>query len=187
MWVGTEAARPGAVAENRGGIVAGDIFVGEKQAAHRGAVAEHREKIRGDANCADAFGIAVASEIVVGAEGDGGIFEAGVADLDVEILRGGKPILRDPEAGGAIPEDDELGGVLVGKRAEQKRAGDAEDGSIGADADGERQDCGYREAGIFGQGSERVAEVANQGVHREPGSFICWRFIELSVCGNCRD
>ena len=120
MRVGAEAARPGAVAENRGGIVAGDIFVGKKQATHCGAIAEHREKIRGDANCADAFGIAVAGEIVVRAEGDGGVFEAGVAILDVEILRGGKPILRDAEAGRAIPEDDELAGVFVGKRAQQE-------------------------------------------------------------------
>ena len=89
--------------------MAGDIFVGEKQAAHCGTVAEQREKIRGDANRADAFGVAVAGEIIVGAEGDGGVFEAGVVVLDVEILRGGKPILRDAEAGGAIPEDDELG------------------------------------------------------------------------------
>jgi hypothetical protein len=140
--VGAEAASPGAVAENRGGVVTGDIFVGKKQSAHCGAIAEQREKIRGDANCADAFGIAVAGEIVVGAESDGGVFEAGVAILDVEILRGGKPILSDAEAGGAVPEDDELAGVFVGKRAKQKRAGDAEDGSVGADADGERQDCG---------------------------------------------
>ena len=63
-------------------------------------------------------GIAVAGEIVVGAEGDGGIFEAGVVVLDVEILCRGKPILRDAEAGRTIPEDDELGCVFVGKRAE---------------------------------------------------------------------
>ena len=152
--------------------MAGDIFVGEKQASQRGAIAEQRKKIRGDANCADAFGVAVAGEIVVGAEGNGDIFEAGVAVLDVEILRGGKPILRDAEAGGAIPEDDELGGVFVGKRAQQKRAGDAEDGSVCADADGERQDGGDGEAGIFGECAECVAEVANQGVHREPEPFI---------------
>ena len=163
--------------------MAGDIFVGKKQAAHRGAIAEHRQKIRRDANRADAFGVAVASEIVVGAEGDGGIFEAGVAVLDVEILRGGKPILGDAEAGRAIPEDDEPAGVFIGKRAQQKRAGDAEDGSVGADADGERQDCGDGEAGIFGEGAECVAEVANQGVHREPELFICWRFIEPSALG----
>ena len=78
---------------------------------------------------------------------------------------GGKPILSDAETGRAVPEDDELAGVFVGKRAQKKRAGDAEDCSVRADADGEREDCGDRKAGIFGEGSERVAEVANQGIH----------------------
>ena len=74
-----------------------------------------------------------------------------------------------------------MGGVFVGERAQEKGAGDAEDRSVRADADGEGQDCGDGEAGIFREGSEGVAEVANEGVHREPGLFICWRFIEPSA------
>ena len=35
--------------------------------------------------------------------------------------------------------------------------------------------------GFLARAAEGVAEVANEGVHREPGLFICWRFIEPSA------
>ena len=78
-------------------------------------------------------------------------------------------------------------GVFIGKRTQQKRAGDAEDGSVGADADGEREDCGDGEAGIFGEGAECVAEVANQGIHRELEPFIADDSLAGCFGPSCRD
>jgi hypothetical protein len=91
-----------------------------------------------------------------------------MAVLDVEILRGGKPILRDAETRRAVPQDHESARIFIGEGAQQKRAGNAKEGSVRADADGERQNRGDREAGILRECSECVAKVANQAIHREP-------------------
>jgi len=102
-----------------------------------------------------------------------------------KYLRGGKPILGDAEAGRAIPEDDELGGVFVWKRAKQKRAGDAEDGSVSRRWPMARDKiAAIEKPGFFGRGlGARRRRVAKSGPFIE-SRFICGRFIEISVWGS---
>ena len=50
---------------------------------------------------------------------------------------------------------------------EEERAGDAEDGGVRADADGERKNYDTREAGIFQERAKGVAKILEKRVHGE--------------------
>lgn len=136
--IAAKSARPHAVGKDGGGGMAGKIFVGREQAAQSGMHAEHRKKIRRDADGADSFGVTLSSQVIVPADCDREVVEAVVARLDIEILGGRKPVLRNTEAWGTIPEDDQAVGIGVGKRAEQQGVCNAEYGGIRSDTDGER-------------------------------------------------
>ena len=58
---------------------AGAVIVGREQSAMTGTRAEHRQKPRRDADRADAFGLALAGEVVVAADGDRQRLESVVA------------------------------------------------------------------------------------------------------------
>jgi hypothetical protein len=68
-------------------------------------------------------------------------------------------------------EVHELLRARVGKGAEDDRIEDREDGRVGADADGERQCRGNREAGRSPQRADAEAHVARQVGHDLPPSF----------------
>jgi len=166
--VGTAAiaAGPGAVSEKRGGGLAGDVVFRGEDTAEGGVGTEHREEIGREANDADAFGRAIASEIFVATDGDGDLFESGVVALDVEILGGGEPVLCDVEAGGTVPENDEAIGIGEWERTEEQGVGDGEDGSVGTNADGQGEDSGENEAGGAAEIAKGDGEVlAESGEH----------------------
>ena len=86
---------------------------------------------------------------------------------DVEVLRGGKPVLGDAETGRRVPEDDLPIGVLVRQRPQQQRVRDAEDRGVGADANRERQDRDDGKSGGGEQRANRVAKVLRERAHAE--------------------
>jgi hypothetical protein len=55
--------------------------------------------------------------------------------------------------------------VGIRQRLEQQRVDDAEDGGVGADADGERDDDHQRQRGGAPQSPDGVAEVLQEGSH----------------------
>ncbi len=130
-----------------------------------GAGAEHRQQVRRHADRADALGLAVAGQVLVAADRERDLLEPAVARPDVEVLRGREPVLHDAEARRAVPEDDEAVGIRVGQRAQQERAGDAEDRGVRADAQRDREHGGEREPGRLPEGPERVAEVLRERLH----------------------
>ena len=135
------APQPGAVRQQRRAGGAGAILVGGEQAAEGGTDAEHRQQVRRHPDRADAFRLAAAGQVVVAADGERDVGE-GAGAADVEVLRGREPVLGDAQARRSVPEDDEAIGIGVGQRAEEQRAGDAEDRGVGADAERQRQDGG---------------------------------------------
>ena len=60
---------------------------------------------------------------------------------------------------------DELSGVADRQRLQQHGVDDGEDGGVGADADGEGQDGGRREAAVLPQQAEGEAGVLEQAFH----------------------
>ena len=66
-----------------------------------------------------------------------------------------------PNSGIAPVEQHEPIGIPERQRAKQDAAHDAEDGGVGADAEGEREDDGEREAGRAPERAQGVAEVGD--------------------------
>ena len=91
--IGAITARPSAITEERGGIATGLVFVGDKQTPDFGAHAQHGQQIGRDADGSYALRLAFAGEVVVAADGDRHLLQTAMAGLDVEVLRGGKPVL----------------------------------------------------------------------------------------------
>ncbi len=153
------AAHPRAVTEHGGGRGAGQVLLGDEQTPERRARAEHRQQVRGHADGADPLRLASAGQVVVPADRDGDLLESVMPGLDVEVLRRGEPVLRDAQAGRAVPEDDQPVGVLIRKRTQQQCARDAEDGRVRPDAERDREHGRGREAGRSRKRTNRVARV----------------------------
>ena len=104
-------------------------------------------------------GSPVPVRLYVAADRDGELFEVARTAQDVEVLRGAEPVLRDIETRGAIPEDDQAIRIGVGQRTQQKGVGDAENGGIGSDGEGQRDNRGGRKGGRLAQPARGVAEI----------------------------
>ncbi len=64
--------------------------------------------------------------------------------------------------GVVLPDNREAIGVAVGKRLQQQRVDDAEDGGVGGDADGQRGDGDEGEAGGPSQCAQSVAKIGEE-------------------------
>jgi hypothetical protein len=164
--VAAVAAHPRAVIEDSDAGAARGILVFGEQTPERGPRAQHRQKVRRDPDRADALRLAVTRQVVVATDRDRDLLEPQMSRLDVEILRRGKPVFRDAQARRSAPDDREAFRVLIRQRAQEQRARDAEDGRVGADADGDRHQGREREPGVPGKRADRVAQILHQSVHR---------------------
>src|SRR5215471_19587798 len=88
-----------------------------------------------------------------------------VARLDVEILRGGKPILSDPQSRRTIPQEHEPVWVVVWKRTEEQRISHTEDGGVRTNSDCQRQDRCQREPRVLGERAKGESNVLHPSVH----------------------
>jgi len=159
-------AGPRAVSQENSRGLSGGVLPEGEEATEAGFRAEHGKEIRRKADNADAFRWAVASEILVATDGDGDLFETGVIALDVEVLGCGEPVLRDVEAGRAVPKDDKAAGIREWEGAKEEGVGDRKDGGIGADSDGEGENCGESEARRAAEAARGNGEVlAKSGQH----------------------
>ena len=69
------------------------VFVGDKQTPDFGVHAQHGQQIGRDADRPYALWLTFASEVVVASDGDGHLLQTAMTSLDVEVLRGGEPVL----------------------------------------------------------------------------------------------
>lgn len=95
---------------------------------------------------ADPFRIAIACQVLNSANGNSYVCKTALLRPDVKVLRRGKPILDDVEAGRSVPKDHQPLGVLAWKRVQKQRIDNTEDRCVCADADGQRQDRGQGES-----------------------------------------
>src|SRR5216683_6766498 len=70
--------------------------------------------------------------------------------------------------------------IPVHKRAEQHAIEYAENSSVGADTEAERQDGSYRKSGVFGEGSNSVPDIAPHCRHTVSPCYLR-RLKEVSV------
>ena len=159
------AAHPRAEPEQRLARLAGSVVVGSEEIAEERTHAEHRQQVRRDADGPDAFGLAVARQVGIGANRDRDVLEALRTVLDIEVLRRRKPVFGDPEAGRRVPENDLPIRVLVRQRPQQERARDAEDRGVRTNPNRQREYGDDRESWRGEEGANRVAEVLRERAH----------------------
>ncbi len=70
---------------------------------------------------------------------------------------------------GGVEIDDALR-VGDGKRAQEHRVHDAEDGGVGSDAQSKREDGGEGEAGTLAHGAQAEAEIAEEAIQPGPAA-----------------
>jgi hypothetical protein len=66
-----------------------------------------------------------------------------------------------------VPKLNEASGIAEGEWAEEDGVYDAEDGGVCSDAQGQDDDGGCGEAGVFQQNTEAVFEIREKSVHAE--------------------
>ena len=87
------------------------------------------------------------------------LFEDLVLFLPLDEVGGRDRVLLDAASGVAFPESDDAVGFGEGKGFEEDGVDDAEDGGVGADAEGEGEDGDCGEGGVFPELAERVFQV----------------------------
>src|SRR5580658_4853132 len=110
-------------------------------------------------NGPDALRAAIASKIVISADGDGHLLESAMAVLDVEILRRGKPILGYVQTRRTIPQNHQSIRIRISERAQQKRIRNAEKRSAGANSNRQRKRYDRDKSGSLPEATECVANV----------------------------
>ena len=83
---------------------------------------------------------------------------------EVERCRKAKLLKLDCRRG--VHQRDQLSRLRIVERLEQHALDDGEDGRAGSDAQAQGQDADRREAPIPGQPSRRIAQVAEESIHR---------------------
>jgi len=122
-----------------------------------------------DRNTGEALGFATsASEFVithtVESEKSGHVAERFILFAQIEKVTDLHGLAGEPKRAGRIGHPNEACGIAEGKRADEKRVDDAENGGACADAeaDDENSECG--EADVTAQSAEGVAEILQKTV-----------------------
>ena len=184
VGVGVELATPPWVGEDddRGRSVARVIW--SEGAAHGGLHAEQLKEVGNHVDAGGGNGSAIAyleAEIVRGGEGEvAGYVLKGVGsrpELVVSICG----VCRAGEAalGGWRGDPYELLRIGEWQRAQEQGVDDAEDGDVGADAEGQDEDGNEGESAVAAQGAEGVAEILEKNVEFHESSG----FALLEFCG----
>jgi hypothetical protein len=164
--IAVEIALPRAPGEDDFTVVAVGGFDGEKGAAEDGMNAEHVEEVGFDIEAADDFRVVSGRGEAVGVvldEGDTG--EGFGIALPVEEMRGVVGQRAGGQLGHVFAQHDEAVGTGEGEGLEQDRVDDREDGGDGADAEGQGEDGGEREAWRFAESAGAEAQVLQEALH----------------------
>ncbi|MGZ0173718.1 MAG: hypothetical protein ACKVHE_29735 [Planctomycetales bacterium] len=99
--------------------------------------------------------------------------------LPLMQIRDGDLIFLVAQRGIGLPQHHNLTGTGVGQGTQQDRVHHAEDGGVGSDAQGQRDDGNNRERRTAAQHAEPVADVLADGFHQNDSSNIASPFFEL--------
>src|SRR5271170_6263710 len=151
IWIRGESAAPLVFAENGDGSSSLVAILGEKCPADQRRVAQNSKQFRRYAGDVDRSRLAASrkSELMCGEAGKLGedvILSANLGEIVVGDSRRRYSFLRF-----GLKKKYELAGIGEGQSLQQDGVDDAEDGGVGADAEGEREDSDDGEAGRFAQ------------------------------------
>ena len=155
-----KSSRPETIGENDDAVRFGTVVLRSNEAAEHGMKSHHVEICAADHATANGTRLAEADH---GEPHDGEVtkcgkaFHAGAQILDLGYRKGGVVVA---DARGALPDIDQAVLVAVDQRLEQDAAHQRENGSVGADAERERENHGDRKAWSTKQGVKRNSQIA---------------------------
>ncbi len=104
---------------------------------------------------------------------DGHLVEGVVLVLNVDVLAGRGPVAENADCRRMQPDGRQPVGMRIGKRTQQQRVDHAENGGIGADADGQGGHDDQRQHHVLAKHAKGVAKILEPEAHEIlPG----WRF-----------
>lgn len=145
----------------------------EEITAHHGLHAEGGEELGSDLCSEGVLGLAVGNKsegiAAVGCEGLNGLRRA----RPVQKVRVGdlRAVVAVVGLRARLADMEERGGFAIGKRAQEGRIDDGENGGVGADTEGQRQDDDGGEAGAVAKRADGVAQVLQERAHRESSKY----------------
>ena len=143
----------------------GRIVLAGEEAAEGGVDAEQRQSAISDVEAADMLGLSRAGDVEGIAVVDADVLECGVLLAINEIERGDHIQLGKIDAGGGVPDADQLLRMGIGKGLEQDAIDDAEDDGVGADADGQGEEGDGREHGSAAKPAHNLPELIDEDCH----------------------
>ncbi len=162
--IAAESPLPQRIAQDDDGIALRHfVLFGPEGAAEGGMDAEQRKIRLGDVFGRDALPLVHAGEGRAGVREEGHVLERAALRAPVAVVRhGGAPAfhLRPLDI---APQFDQAGRRGIRERAEDDGIDDAENGGVGANAEGQGENRHEGECGAVTQGSHRVAQVLPQG------------------------
>ena len=163
VWIGAEIVLPVFVAEKQDGSSAGLFVVRQECSSKDRLDAEEIEIIGGNNAGAHAIWIAVAEQderhgVELHQSGEGVVLVAIVLDfVDGELY------VVDAQLFLLLAKEDQLVAIGIRKRPQQHRMDNAENGGVGADAEGEGENGDGGKAGILAHHAESVGAIVDQG------------------------
>jgi hypothetical protein len=138
---------------------------GLSSSPEQGFRSQQMKQVRGGLQAIDQHRLIEPRERAVSPMRDRDLLEGMVLIQDVDVLPGRRPVLRDADPRRTQPEHGEPVGIGVWKRLEQERVGDAENGGVGADTEGEREHNRSSQSGAFPESSQSVTQISQNLVH----------------------
>jgi hypothetical protein len=173
----SEAAPPQPVAQHHHPPALRMVVLPPEVAPQRRAHAEHREVVPAHAHRRHALGL-VALREGRGPQADRRHrFEA--ARAVAQVLERGEPEVRRPPIAAPVAQRHQPLRRVVGQRPQQRRVHQVEDRRVPADAEGEGQRRGQREAGSTTQGARAIAQVLEQRLEERDPRLIAIRLGDL--------
>ena len=163
--IASEHPRPEAVTEDRHGGLARFVLVRTQQPAVERLGAQQREEAGRRLEDLDAIRLIETQQRPAAASRDGHLVEGTILRLNVDVLAGRRPVLRDVDARRPQPQGGQTIRIRIGQRLQQQRVDHAEDRRVGADPNRERGDDDERQARTASQRTEGVAEVLEKWRH----------------------
>ena len=161
--VAAEAALPEPVAQQDHGWGAGSLVLHGECPAHPWGGSHHIEERRRDGGRCDTLGIVRPGEAYLAVVEQRNAVECAALGRVQKVERIRHRQVELHESGRGVLEDDEPVGVGHRQRTQQHRVDDAEDGDVGADADGQRHDRDGREARAGGESAQEDAHLRHKG------------------------
>jgi hypothetical protein len=181
VGVGAEARSPETVAQD-GDVSSGLIFGGDEGSPQQRLGAQDIEETRADCARFDVESFTRAGKCrrarVVGGDG----FESAVLRSEIDEIGIAERAVHIVEVHIGALEPDEALALRKRKRLENDGVDDAEDGGVGADAEGQRQHHDGGETGLFREHTQGVANVLPQTIHLA----IAPPQREVAICSNVK-